>query len=72
MHDYFASNPYRILGIYANATMKEIVAASSRIMAYRRAGRKFSTPIDLPKKLGKVDRSKEKIEKAESTLKCDD
>lgn len=50
-------NPYRLLGIYANATTKERLANQSRLQAFLKVGKAVSFPLDLTSYLGEVERS---------------
>lgn len=42
----FANNPYRILGVYSNATEREKKSAYSRLTAFAKVGKSFSAPLD--------------------------
>lgn len=40
-------NPYRILGVYANASTKEIMANKSKALAFSKVGKEVAFPADL-------------------------
>lgn len=61
-------NPYRLLGIYANATTKERLANQSRLQAFLKVGKSVSFPLDLTSYLGEVERSEAIISTASANL----
>ncbi|WP_297727614.1 hypothetical protein [uncultured Porphyromonas sp.] len=61
-------NPYRLLGIYANATTKERLANQSRLQAFLKVGKSVSFPLDLTSYLGEVERSEAIIATASANL----
>lgn len=61
-------NPYRLLGIYANATTKERLANQSRLQAFLKVGKAVSFPLDLTSYLGEVERSEAIIATANANL----
>ena len=61
-------NPYRLLGIYANATTKERLANQSRLQAFLKVGKSVSFPLDLTSYLGEVKRSEAVIATASANL----
>lgn len=61
-------NPYRLLGIYANATTKERLASQSRLQAFLKVGKSVSFPLDLTSYLGEVERSEAVIATASANL----
>lgn len=61
-------NPYRLLGIYANATTKERLANQSRLQAFLKIGKSVSFPLDLTSYLGEVERSEAVITTASANL----
>ena len=61
-------NPYRLLGIYANATTKEHLANQSRLQAFLKVGKSVSFPLDLTSYLGEVERSEAVIATASANL----
>lgn len=61
-------NPYRLLGIYANATTKERLANQSRLQAFLKVGKSVSFPLDLTSYLGEVERSEAVIATASAHL----
>ena len=61
-------NPFRILGVFANASQKEIVANQGKANAFLKVGRAVEYPLDLGSILPKVDRNIEIFNKANSNL----
>lgn len=61
-------NPYRLLGIYANATTKERLANQSRLQAFLKVGKSVSFPLDLTFYLGEVKRSEAIIATSSANL----
>ena len=61
-------NPYRLLGLYANATTKERLANQSRLQAFLKVGKSVSFPLDLTSYLGEVERSEAVITTASANL----
>lgn len=61
-------NPYRLLGIYANATTKERIASQSRLHAFLKVGKSVSSPLDLTSYLGDIERSEAVIATASANL----
>lgn len=43
------NNPFRVLGVYANSSYREIVAGISKATKFLEVGRKVDYPLDLPK-----------------------
>ena len=41
-------NPFRVLGVYANSSYREIVASVSKATKFMEVGRKVDYPLDLP------------------------
>lgn len=60
-------NPHRIIGIYANASEKDIVRQKSLIQRYFEIGRELSSELDF-EYLPKINRSKNLIEQAFSSI----
>ena len=59
-------NPYRQLGIFANASTKDRVAAIGKLKAFLKVGRQMESPFD--KVLPAIERSVESVEEAEHQL----
>lgn len=57
-------NPLRILGVYSDCPMKEIVANLGKLRAFVKTGKMLDFDSDFTNLLGPVDRSVEAIEKA--------
>lgn len=68
MIDIISSNPYRILGVYANASMREIVANRGKMSVFLKVGKAISFPLDLDAELGPVNRTDETVTAADSKL----
>lgn len=66
--DFISDNPFRILGVYANSSLKEIVANRSKMNVFLKVGRHVSFPLDLDNYLGPVDRTTTSVEAADSRL----
>lgn len=62
------NNPYRQLGVYANASVKERVANSAKLKAFLKVGRQPDLPLDLKQYLPPVARTAESVAKAEADL----
>ena len=43
------NNPFRVLGVYANSSYREIVASVSKATKFMEVGREVDYPLDLPK-----------------------
>ena len=68
MLDIILHNPFRLIGVFATATRKEIVANLARIKANIRVNRQISFPADLDGILLSPNRTAETIADAESKL----
>ncbi len=68
MNDIITRNPYRVLGVCANAPVKERVANESKMRAFLEVGRDVSFPLDLCDVLGPVERTKESVAQAVQSL----
>ena len=62
------NNPYRILGVYANAQMREILANQSRAMAFLKVGKQVEFPLDLNGLLPPIYRTSDMFDNANSCL----
>lgn len=70
-HDYLSSivnNPYRVLGVYSNASQKEITANARKIKRYIEVGKTISFPTDLDEFLPPVVRTVSSVDAAVSSL----
>ena len=65
-------NPFRYLGAFANATLKEIVAFETQLKAYARVGQRVDNPLRLRHLLGALPDDEESIRNAESLLTLED
>ena len=62
------NNPFRVLGMFANATTKEMVAGKSRMKAYAKVGQASDLPLRLIRILPRVAFDEEAILKAEGQI----
>ena len=62
------NNPYRVLGVYSNASRREIIRAENKIKAYVKIGRTINFKTDFTSLLGDVERTEESLAKANSSL----
>ena len=69
--DIIRNNPYRVLGVLANASRKEIERNKSQIKAFAKVGKTPSFPYDFENILGTVDRSEDNLNDAVSKLTFD-
>ena len=69
--DIIRNNPYRVLGVLANASRKEIERNKSQIKAFAKVGKTPSFPYDFENILGPVDRSEDNLNNAVSKLTFD-
>lgn len=65
-------NPFRFLGLFANATKKERAAQLAQANAYLRVGQELDNPLRLQHLLGTFSEDEESIREAESQLTLDD
>ena len=72
MLDIIRNNPFRILGVCSNATMKDILSNKNRMKAFMRVGKPVAFPMDMCAALGSVDRNAQAIEDADSKLTIED
>lgn len=68
MIDIISHNPFRILGVFANAPKKEILASKGKITAFTKVGKTIECPSDFSNLLGLVDRNDSAMAKAESQI----
>jgi hypothetical protein len=61
-------NPYRLIGVCANAPVKERVANNNRLKAYLKVGKSITFPLDLPTLISPVDRTIEGLTSANSNI----
>ncbi len=72
MLDIIRNNPFRILGVCSNATMKDILSNKNRMKAFMRVGKPVTFPMDMCAALGPLERVDKTIEDADSKLTIDD
>lgn len=61
-------NPFRILGVYSNSQIKDIVSNKNRIKAFTKVNKVVQFPCDLIDDLGPVNRAEQDVIKAESSI----
>ena len=61
-------NPYRILGVFANSSKKEIVANRGRATAFLKVNRSVEYPLDLKGILPQLNRTLDSMSEAEAHL----
>lgn len=54
-------NPFRVLGVYSNSTLKDITANKTRITAYTKVAKSISFPLDSAGDLPNVERTSDSI-----------
>jgi len=68
MLDFIASNPFRILGVAANASAREIVSNKNKMNAFLKVNRPVSFPFDLVPVIGPVVRTSDSVTAADTAL----
>lgn len=63
-----SQNPYRMLGVFSDATLKEITANKTKLARYSSVGKTVSFDADLDALLSPLNRTAEGIEKAFADL----
>ena len=61
-------NPFRILGVYSNSSIKDRLANKNRMNAFLRVGKQVSYPIDLSAFIPQPVRNSESVALAESRI----
>lgn len=67
MIEAVSNNPYAVLGVYSNASLKDITANKGKMSAFLRVGKPVTFPIDTLLPEG-IIRTQENVAKAESDL----
>ena len=62
------NNPYRMLGVFANTSVKERVASLNKMKAYLMVGKTISFPLDISQYLYSIDRTTDSVLDANSKL----
>lgn len=60
----FSENPFRILGVYSNASMREIQSNAAKIKRYLEIGKQPSFPTDFNNIFPALNRTQEMVDKA--------
>lgn len=61
-------NPYRVMGVFASSSKKEIVANIARIKANLRVGKQVSFDTDFTQLLPSITRDSNLLQEAESSI----
>lgn len=72
MLELIKNNPFRILGVYANASIKDITSNKSKFIAYAKVNKSITLPSDCVSRLGEVDRSEQNVLSAEHEITLPD
>lgn len=62
------NNPYRILGVYANSPMKDVVVNKGRATAFQKMNRSVDYPLDLKGIMPQLMRTPDSLNEAEAHL----
>ncbi len=65
-------NPFRVLGVFSNSSMKDVVANEGKMKAFLKVGKTVSYPLDLAAFLPAVDREGDAVTKAKSQIALSD
>ncbi len=68
MAEIIANNPFRILGVAANASPRDILSNENRMKAFLKVKKPVSFPLDLSEILGAPERNQESITAADTSL----
>jgi len=68
MIDILLNNPFRILGVYTSATLRERTANATKIGKFQDVGKQVSFPADLVSILGDIDRNKDSVARATAQI----
>ncbi len=63
-------NPFRVLGVFSNSSMKDVVANEGKMKAFLKVGKTVSYPLDLAAFLPAVDREGDAVTKASLKSLC--
>ena len=66
--NYIENNPYRVLGVLSNSSMKEIVSNYGKIKAFAKTGKAISFDNDFVKLLGTLNRDSHSISDAYNAI----
>ena len=66
--EYIYNNPFRILGVYANASIRDIKANEAKAKAFLNVGREVTYPCDFNQLLSPIQRTAEMMASANSQL----
>ena len=66
--EYIYNNPFRILGVYANASIKDVKANEAKAKAFLNVGREVTYPCDFNQLLSPIQRTAEMMASANSQL----
>lgn len=68
MINLLQNNPFRILGVFSNSAMKDIVANEGKMKAFLKVGRAVSYPLDLTSFIPAVERDENAVASAKSQI----
>ena len=62
------NNPYRLLGVFSNSSLKERLANNNKLKAFLKVGKEASIPLDRIEFLPHLHRTEESVSSAEAML----
>lgn len=62
------NNPFRILGVFSNSAMRDVIANEGKIKAFLKVGKAISYPLDLTSFLPPIERDEKALAFAKSQL----
>lgn len=68
MIDLIQNNPFRVLGVYASSSQKEIVANQGRMKAFLKVGKPVEFPLDLKGVLPSITRTTDSVATANGQI----
>ena len=68
MTNLITLNPYRILGVYSNSPMKDILSNLNKTKAFLKVGKVVSFPLDLPQLLPSIERDEAIVSSAQTSI----
>lgn len=63
-----SNNPYRLLGVYSNSSVKDRIANANKLKAYLKVGKSVNFPLDLSDFMPTPIRTVESMEYASSGI----
>ena len=68
MTNLVTHNPYRILGVYSNSPMKDILSNLNKTKAFLKVGKIVSFPLDIPQLLPSIERDETMVSSAQTSI----